>query len=141
MVQLITYSLYLLTSLVLTVWVGRTLFKHGRPFLVDAFRGNEMLADSVNHLLVVGFYLVNLGYVTLYIESRRLAESPTDGLVLLCTKIGGVAIVLGVVHFVNLMLISRFARTHMVKRLADDAGHPGSTDASNAHAMSPPVAW
>src|ERR1041385_9244866 len=43
----------------------KTLHKNGRIFLVDSFLGNEGLADSVNHLLAVGFYLINIGFVTL----------------------------------------------------------------------------
>ena len=67
-----TYSAYLLLSIVVTVWVARTLHKNGRAFLVDAFHGQEALADSVNHLLVVGFYLINLGG-----SSRRCAPIST----------------------------------------------------------------
>ncbi|MDQ3266018.1 MAG: hypothetical protein M3Y59_20590 [Myxococcota bacterium] len=55
-----TYLAYLVISIGITVWVARTLQQNGRVFLVDAFLGKETLADSVNHLLVVGFYLVNL---------------------------------------------------------------------------------
>ena len=62
------YVIYLVVSVVLTIWVARTLFKNGRIFLVDAFHGNEKMADSVNHLLVVGFYLINIGYVTLALK-------------------------------------------------------------------------
>ena len=58
-----TYLVYLTVSVALTMWVARTLHRNGRIFLVDAFHGNEGLADSVNHLLVVGFYLVNIGFV------------------------------------------------------------------------------
>ena len=50
-----TYLAYLAISVALTVWVARTLHKNGRIFLVDSFHGNEKLADSINHLLVVGF--------------------------------------------------------------------------------------
>ena len=46
-----TYFTYLLISVSLTVWVAKTLHKNGRIFLVDTFRGNEPLADSINHLL------------------------------------------------------------------------------------------
>ncbi|HEX5689818.1 MAG TPA: hypothetical protein VFX76_07445, partial [Roseiflexaceae bacterium] len=67
-ITVITYLLYLAISIVLTVWVARTLFKNGRIFLVDVFRGDERLADSVNHLLVVGFYLINLGYISLALK-------------------------------------------------------------------------
>ena len=65
MAILICYAMYLTVSLALTVWVARTLHKNGRVFLVEAFRGNTELADSVNHLLVVGFYLINIGYIAL----------------------------------------------------------------------------
>ena len=58
----VTYGLYLVISIALTTWVARTLFRNGRVFLVDVFHGNAPLADSVNHLLVVGFCLVNLGH-------------------------------------------------------------------------------
>src|SRR6267142_750136 len=63
-----TYLAYLGISVALTIWVARTLHKNGRIFLVDSFLGNENLADSVNHLLVVGFYLVNIGFVTLALK-------------------------------------------------------------------------
>jgi len=55
-----TYLAYLGISIALTVWVARTLHKNGRIFLVDCFHGNTELADSVNHLLVVGFCLINV---------------------------------------------------------------------------------
>lgn len=65
-----TYGIYLALSVVLTVWVAKTLHHHGRVFLVTAFHGDESLADSVNHLLVVGFYLINLGWVTLALKTE-----------------------------------------------------------------------
>ena len=66
--KVITYGAYILISIFLTVWVARTLHKNGRVFLVEMFGGDEALADSVNHLLVVGFYLINFGYVTLALK-------------------------------------------------------------------------
>ena len=66
-----TYIAYLLISVALTIWVARTLHKNGRIFLVDSLLGNEPLADSVNHLLVVGFYLINIGFVTLALKYGR----------------------------------------------------------------------
>ncbi|MEZ5301169.1 MAG: hypothetical protein R3F11_11025 [Verrucomicrobiales bacterium] len=72
---ILTYSLYLTISIGMTIWVARTLFKNGRLFLVDTFRGNGELADSVNRLLVVGFYLVNIGFVSLYLRIADEVES------------------------------------------------------------------
>ena len=66
--RLIDYLIYLAASAFLTVYVSRTLFKNGRVFLVSVFQ-QEGLADSVNRLLVVGFYLINLGWAALLINA------------------------------------------------------------------------
>jgi hypothetical protein len=105
----ITYLLYLAISIGLTVWVGRTLFKNGRLFLVDVF-GSEALADSVNHLLVVGFYLINLGYVSLALRVGNSVDDARAAIETLSWKVGLVLLVLGAMHFFNLFVFSRIRR-------------------------------
>lgn len=105
-----TYAVYLVISITVTIWVARTLQKHGRVFLVDSFLGNETLADSVNHLLVVGFYLINIGYVSL---ALRMSDRPADAaeaIERLSTKIGVVLLILGVMHFINIRIFSSMRR-------------------------------
>lgn len=101
-----TYIVYLVVSIGLTIWVAQTLFKHGRQFLVDAFHGNEPLADSVNHLLVVGFYLINAGYVTLALKYGDKPAKFVEAIEFFSTKIGLVLLVLGGMHFFNLYVFS-----------------------------------
>ena len=105
-----TYLIYLAVSIALTVWVARTLHKNGRVFLVDVFHGNEALADSVNHLLVVGFYLINFGYVSLALKLGYNVETPQEGIEALSVKVGMVLLVLGAMHFFNLFIFSRMRR-------------------------------
>lgn len=105
-----TYALYLAISITLTVWVARTLHKNGRLFLVDAFHGNEALADSINHLLVVGFYLVNAGYVTLALKYGDKAADLQSLLEALSTKVGAVLLMLGAMHFFNLYVFSKMRK-------------------------------
>ena len=106
----VTYISYICLSIALTVWVAQTLHKNGRIFLVDVFQGNEALADSVNHLLVVGFYLINFGYVTLALKIGYAVESAREGIEALSWKIGLVLLVLGAMHFFNLLVFSRIRR-------------------------------
>jgi hypothetical protein len=105
-----SYASYLLISLAVTIWVAHTLHKNGRVFLVDAFHGNEALADSVNHLLVVGFYLINLGYVALYLKAAERLDSLRQAIETVSNKIGIVLLVLGVMHFFNLLVFSRLRK-------------------------------
>lgn len=115
--MVITYAVYLAISIGLTIWVARTLFKNGRVFLVDVFHGNEPLADSVNHLLVVGFYLINLGYVCLQMRIGEAIGSAQDAMVALATKIGLVLLVLGGMHFVNLIIFSKVRSSAVRQRV------------------------
>ena len=105
-----TYLAYLGISVALTVWVARTLHKNGRIFLVDSFLGNEALANSVNHLLVVGFYLINIGFVTLALKYGDKAADMQTALEILSSKIGLVLVVLGIMHFTNLFVFTKLRR-------------------------------
>ena len=110
MIVVSSYLAYLLISIGATVWVARTLHRHGRIFLVDSFLGNEPLADSVNQLLVVGFYLINVGYVSLALKYGDKPQSVAEAIEYLSTKIGVVLIVLGAMHFLNLRIFSGMRR-------------------------------
>jgi hypothetical protein len=101
------YLTYLAISLAVTVWVARTLHRNGRLFLVQAFHGDTGLAESVNHLLVVGFYLVNVGYVALALGTAGTPVNLRQSIELVSDKLGVVLIVLGVMHFFNLFIFSR----------------------------------
>src|SRR6476620_11345290 len=105
-----TYLIYLAISIALTIWVGRTLHKNGRVFLVDVFHGNDALADSVNHLLVVGFYLINFGYVTLALKLGYAVTTAEQSIEAQSVKVGMVLLVLGGMHFFNLFIFSRMRR-------------------------------
>src|SRR4029079_17895052 len=103
-ILLVVYAVYLVVSLVITIWVARTLHANGRLFLVDAFHGQEALADSVNKLLVVGFYLINLGWIVSTLRAAGNVDTARVAIELLSDKIGTVLLVLGVMHFFNLFL-------------------------------------
>ena len=105
-----SYATYLALSVGITVLVARTLHRNGRVFLVEAFGGQAALADSVNHLLVVGFYLINVGYVTLALKGGLLPRDLRTSIEFVSNKVGWVLVVLGLMHFFNLFVFSRLRR-------------------------------
>jgi hypothetical protein len=112
----ITYVVYLVISVGLTVWVARTLSTNGRVFLADVLQGNDKLADAVNHLLVVGFYLVNLGFVALYLKAADTVSDTRGLFEALSVKIGVVLLVLGVMHLGNVYVLNKIRRRGMMER-------------------------
>src|SRR5580765_3582108 len=107
--QLIDYFIYIVASVLLTVWVGDTLQRNGRPFLVSVFKEDGM-ADSVNRLLVIGFYLVNFGAAAILINTGGPPPTIADMLKQTVTRIGVVLLVLGFMHFNNLLILRSIRR-------------------------------
>lgn len=120
------YAIYLLLSIALTVWVARTLHRNGRIFLVDAFHGNEQMADSVNHLLVVGFYLINVGFVSVALKYGTPPLNVQQAFEYLGTKVGLVLLVLGGMHFFNMFNFDKMRRK--AKRHDNPAPPPFATE-------------
>jgi len=105
--NIVAYLFYLPITLALTVWVAQTLFRKGRIFLVDIFQGNEALADSVNHLLIVGFYLINVGYAVFTLQILDNLLSVQAVIEKLSLKVGAITLILGGMHFFNLFVFFR----------------------------------
>jgi len=114
--NVVSYIAYLMISIGMTVWVAHTLSRNGLVFLIDVFNGEERLAGSVNHLLVVGFYLINLGYITLALKLRYLVTSTSTAMEAVSTKVGWALVVLGGMHFFNLYVFSRLRRYARLQR-------------------------
>lgn len=108
-----TYLVYLAVSIGLTVWVAQTLSRNGTVFLVAVFGGSEELGRSVNKLLVVGLYLVNLGFVSLALRTDAGIAGLTDAIEELSRKIGLVLLVVGLLHLLNVLVLSRMRRTRL----------------------------
>lgn len=98
---IITYILYLKASVWITFWVGHSLHKNGRYFLVEAF-DNEEIADAINRLLLVGFYLVNIAYTLLVLRAEYEVTTIAGIIETVCSKVGMIVFVLAVMHFFNL---------------------------------------
>ena len=99
------YVVYLVVSLLVTVLLGRTLHRHGRCLVIRALKGDVQSADAVNNLLLAGFYLVNIAFVALVLKSDIDLDTFRQCVDLLSTKLGIVMLTLGVLHFVNLIVL------------------------------------
>ena len=106
------YLVYLAVSVGLTVWVATTLSRNGQIFLEDVF-DDTRLARAVNQLLTMGFYLLNLGYAAVAMRSGKAVRDTGELLEVLSGKVGLVLLVLGVLHFGNVLALGRYRRSRM----------------------------
>src|SRR5262245_33440980 len=103
------YAIYLTVAIGLVVFLARTLFHNGEVFLEDVFEDNPRMAKAVNHLLVTGFYMANLGYAALILRADAAPDAVT-GFEVLAQKLGILLVSLAALHFVNLYVFYRIRR-------------------------------
>jgi hypothetical protein len=101
---ILTYIAYLVITITLTIWVATTLFRNGKIFLIDIVHGNKELADSVNKLLLVGFYLINIGYAVFTLQVADDILNYREVIEKLSVKVGWIILILGAMHFCNLFV-------------------------------------
>lgn len=131
---LMTYIIYLALCGVITIKVGTTLHQNGRIFLIQNFNGNEAVADAINNMLLVGFYLVNFGFVLLALQVGGSPNDPVEMIQFLSAKIGMAVLVLGGMHFMNMYVLANLRRFVSKK--------PSAAECAPVQAQEPvPVPW
>ncbi len=109
--NIVSYALYLPITFYITILVGRELHRAGKYFVCEMIRNNEPFANAVNNSLLIGYYLLNLGYVTIMLSGWEEISSLTSLMIVLCERLGTILVTLGVVHFINMLVLTLSART------------------------------
>jgi hypothetical protein len=104
------YFCYLAICSGLILWLGRLLHSAGGTLLEDAFSGNRTLLKAISQLLDVGFYLMGFGYVTAWVANYEDFHNFGEVTKMVCGKFGGLLLLLGTVHILNLLLLALFRR-------------------------------
>ena len=108
------YIIYAVVAVSLTAWLARTLFRNGTEFLHDVFEDRPRLADAVNRLLVVGFYMLNLGYALHILRASRGLDA-FGAVQFLVNRLALLLVTLALLHFVNVFVFWRI-RAHREQR-------------------------
>ncbi len=113
----ITYLLYIIIGVGVAIFVSRTLSKNSEIYLTDGFNGDKVLAKAVNSMLVIGFYLLNIGFVLMRLENNQQVMNFETLIIYLSDNIGFILIMFGGLHFLNMVLVYKFRESAMKYRL------------------------
>lgn len=114
----LTYLLYIAISLAMTFWVGHTLNKNGHVFLMENYNDNAPLAKAINSMLLVGFYMINIGFISYTLKIQNGAPLYyAQVLEFLSLKVGFIAIVLGVMHFALMFALQQYSKSRIANKI------------------------
>ena len=104
--NILAYIIYLLFTYLITVKVGKVLFKNGRIFILSILKDDEELTDFINKILLVGYYLMNLGYATIMVRFWKTIYNTTELVASVSTMTGRIVLSLAVMHYINMYAIT-----------------------------------
>lgn len=108
--NVLAYIIYLLITYIITFRVGLIFYRNGRVYILNLLHGDAQLTDSINRLLLIGYYLLNLGYAAVMIRTWRTVYTLEEVLVTVVSMTGTIMLTLALIHFLNMTVIWLFSR-------------------------------
>ncbi|HTN46021.1 MAG TPA: hypothetical protein VL098_06695 [Flavipsychrobacter sp.] len=103
--NVMAYCIYLVITTLIILWVGRILHKNGRVFMLNLMQGNTHFTDTLNNILLVAYYLFNMGYALLIVTTWNRVETTAELIASLSSNLGLLILILAVTHYFNLWLV------------------------------------
>lgn len=108
--NLISYCLYLPATFYITIVIGKDLNQQGAHFLLQTFSGNVELVQTVNKFLLIGYYLLNLGYAAVSVNFFSQIDTWLMLIDELTFRLGIILMGLGCIHYFNLFVLTKFTK-------------------------------
>ena len=108
----LAYIIYLFITYLITVHVGLIFYRNGRIYILRLLRDDERMTDSINRILLTGYYLLNLGYAALMIRFWKTVKDWPDLIASISSMTGKIMLTLAVIHFLNMAVILLISQHH-----------------------------
>lgn len=103
--NILSYIIYGIITFYITVKVGWICYKNGIHFIQLELQ-DEQIAQSVNKLLLVGYYLLNLGYALSMIYTWNTIHNQLELISALSYRTAYIILGLGCLHYFNIAMIA-----------------------------------
>lgn len=106
------YIIYLILMILIIGYVGRYFYINGRVFILSLLKGNESLTDFINRLLLIAYYLFNIGYAFLKLKQWQKITSLEALLSSLAANVGMLVLILALTHYLNMAAIYLLSKSN-----------------------------
>lgn len=106
--NVIGYSIYLILTTTIILKVGSICYNNGNIFIKNLLRENIELSIQINKILLIGYYLLNIGYSAVTIITWNKIETNVHLLEIISEKISTIILIIAIMHYTNIYLIKKF---------------------------------
>ena len=112
--NVVAYMIYIAAMIFIIVYVGRYFYRNGRIFILSLLKGNVPLTDYINKLLLVAYYLFNIGYAFIQLKSWQKITSMEAMFSSLSVNMGVLILILAVTHYGNMLAIYFLSKSNSI---------------------------
>ncbi len=108
--NLLTYSIYLLITALIIIKVGFICYKNGNIFVTNLIPNDKEFCTRINKMLLVGYYLINIGYVVISLSDWKKINSFLQMVESISKHTAIIISILALLHYFNLFWITKFIK-------------------------------
>lgn len=108
--NIIGYLIYLSLTSVIIIKVGKLCYDNGNIFVSQLIPNHEELCHQINKMLLMGYYLLNLGYCAMTIISWEKIQYINQLIEIIATKSAIIILTIGIMHYINIILLTKYIK-------------------------------
>ncbi len=106
--NVIAYSIYLLITIVIIVHVGKVCYRNGNVYVAELIPDHLDLCHTTNKILLLGYYLMNIGYCAMTLISWQKIIGLTQMIEIIALKTSCIIALIAVMHYLNIYLLTKY---------------------------------
>lgn len=114
--NIIAYGIYLSITVFIIVVVGKTCYRNGNIYVLALIPEHADLCHRINSILLIGYYLINIGYATTTLISWQKINLLTELVEIIAMKTAIIMGILCLLHYLNIFIISNYIQK-LIKQL------------------------
>lgn len=104
--NLLGYGIFILIIVIIIKVVGKICYTNGNIFVAALIPGQVDLCRQINYILLVAYYLVNIGYAATTFVSWELIGSLSQLIEVIAFRVSLIIVILSVLHYINILLLT-----------------------------------
>ena len=108
--NIIGYLIYLSLTSIIIIKVGKLCYDNGNIFVSQLIPNHEELCHQINKMLLIGYYLLNLGYCAMTIISWEKIQTINQLIEIIATKSALIILTIGFMHYINIILLTKYIK-------------------------------
>lgn len=106
--NIIGYVIYLLITTFIIINVGKICYRNGNIYVAQLIPEHEDLCQKTNQVLLIGYYLLNLGYCAMTLISWDKIISYSQLVEVISIKTAIIVCIIAILHYFNIYIITKY---------------------------------